>query len=531
MVYKAQTKCLKLEIDFFNDSWCLQENICIRQYLMPSCFQCPLGGPCQPVTDATQLQMPICAVNSERLRSLYLTIEMERKSTIEFCNPKSNIRLQEARRTLRRLMSDPNTQTNLANTLQSPNSLKIAKTRARLLLDPWIAKSSEDIIATASPIESLTNPNDENILQIGDGDSGSSTTGRTNVPLAEEADTKSKQNQISANKVSSSLENTKDPEFFSPGQTVDDPAMADKAPENGLEAVENETYISKFCKWISNISNRWIILFHFGVFALSSVLYNLGLEDDGRATFKNWADYFNSFAPHLGMSSLILGFLGTLNAKWNEAQKMFLCTSRPVELFNNALRRDIPGRHEKLEEFAKYIPLMWVLFVREMSPAFLQKVNLTYVQHSLRLSDSQMEALEKESKFLHPALVIYDWLTDLIEDMEDMSMFQCRGKDTGIKDAVYNLKSSCETVSWASKASLVSDPMFFVCYIVLHLYGWTGVLGWYSESAKTYYPSPFWMFYYLFVFFFDIGKINFNWFHYCGLRTVPSSVCSSCLLP
>lgn len=415
---------------------------------------------------------------------------MERKSTIEFYDPKSNIRLQEARRTLKRLTSETNTQANLANTLKSPSSLKIAKSRARLLQNQWIANSSEAITATVSPTESPINPNGENTWQIDDGDSGSSTTRRITVPLAEEANMKTKKMLITTDAVSS-------------------------------------PYNSKFCKWISYISSvnlrrfflRLLILLHIGAFVLIRIVYGELFDQERFATFNKWAAYFHLF-PSISMCVFVHTIFGAFITRRTELRRRIPQTSLPVELFSDALRKDIPGQQEKLKEFAYYILLMWLRFMPDLSPDLVQEANFTYIQHALHISESQMEDIKKESKFVSSANRVYERLKALVEDAENMSMFKARGKSDKIIDAsICSLSRSCMSVQDLLKETLFPEPIFSIFSYAIHLCGWIVVSGYYSDNAEMYFPSYFCIIYYPFGLLYDISSINVCWLDFCNIDT------------
>lgn len=144
-----------------------------------------------------------------------------------------------------------------------------------------------------------------------------------------------------------------------------------------------------------------IIILHLATFVLSRIVYNYVLNENGKADFDFWAEYLNSIPAALFVAFFIGPFWVQFTARRNEAPNL-PGTSRLTILFENAHRRNISDRHEKLAKFSRYTLLIWLLTPRDFSKLLHQQFpNYTVIKKDLNLTDGERIALEENERVHH----------------------------------------------------------------------------------------------------------------------------------
>jgi preprotein translocase subunit Sss1 len=261
----------------------------------------------------------------------------------------------------------------------------------------------------------------------------------------------------------------------------------------------------------------WILLAYLAAFGLSRAFYNFALSDDDKMAFDMWAAYFNSLPSNLNTIWFLGMVLNQMLSKRSTAtiQNVLPGTTHAMELFERALKNEIPERHQHVERFSRYILLMWLMTARQFSkPLEKEYSSWAKIQETLGLNDAEIQSLQRKEKKGEPlALVAYDWTKVFLAEMEERKCFTRPGEVAQMYQTVYLLKKNCGTAMKFSNRELVPRFMLWISRAVLHLFGWISVLGyqteikWEGKSEKWYLPSQFILPYFLVCFAYAASQI------------------------
>ncbi|KAI9564767.1 hypothetical protein GHT06_008508 [Daphnia sinensis] len=237
---------------------------------------------------------------------------------------------------------------------------------------------------------------------------------------------------------------------------------------------------------------KWLVIFlHLGTFILSRVIYNYVLQENGKAQFDNWADFFYIFPGALFIPFFAGPFLSQQTTKRNEVVDILPETRRLIELFENALKRNVPERHEKVVKFSRYVLLTWLLTMREFSKLLKDHFsNCMLIQKVLKLTDMERHALEKFEKDNIPmGDAIHGLLRTMVKHMES-SCHLNTGEAKILDEAVNNFKRNCDGVPKFFERKPLTVRFTWVSCFALHAFGWLSVFGikkemMYFFSAKS----------------------------------------------
>lgn len=261
----------------------------------------------------------------------------------------------------------------------------------------------------------------------------------------------------------------------------------------------------------------WILLAYLAAFGLSRAFYNFALSDDDKMAFNMWAAYFNSLPSNLNTVWFLGMVLNQMLSKRSTAtiQNVLPGTTHVMELFERALKKGIPERHQHVERFSRYILLMWLMTAREFSkPLEKEYSSWAKIQETLGLNDAEIQSLQRKEKKGEPlALVAYDWTKVFLAEMDDKKFFTSPGEVAQMYQTVYLLKKNCGRAMKFSNRELVPRIMLWISWAVLHLFGWISVLGyqtemeWEGKSEKWYFPSQYSLPYFLVCFAYAASQI------------------------
>lgn len=261
----------------------------------------------------------------------------------------------------------------------------------------------------------------------------------------------------------------------------------------------------------------WILLAYLAAFGLSRAFYNFALSDDDKMAFDMLAAYFNSLPSNLNTIWFLGMVLNQMLSKRSTAtiQNVLPGTTHVMELFERALKKGIPERHQHVERFSRYIMLMWLMTARQFSkPLEKEYSSWAKIQETLGLNDAEIQSLQRKEKKGEPlALVAYDWTKVFLAEMEEIKCFTSPGEAAQMYQTVYLLKKNCGTAMKFSNRELVPRFMLWISRAVLHLFGWISVLGfqteikWEGKSEKWYLPSQFFVPYFLACFAYAASQI------------------------
>lgn len=280
---------------------------------------------------------------------------------------------------------------------------------------------------------------------------------------------------------------------------------------NGHSPYPGSQYFAAFpktkAKLFAALVECSVIILHLATFILSRVIYNYVLDENGKAQFDFWADYFHSFPACLFITFFVGPFWVQFTAKRNEAPNILPGTSRLLVLFENALKRNVPDRHEKLIKFSRYTLLTWLLTMREFSKLLHQQFsNYMLIQKVLNLTDVERYALEENEKVNQPmGRPVHGWLRAMVKEMEFSGYFN-PGDAKTLNDAVYNLKRNCDGVLKFSTRKSVTVRFTWVSFVALHAFGWLSVFG--IKKGMAYLLSPYAIAYYCMYLANDIHRVN-----------------------
>lgn len=209
----------------------------------------------------------------------------------------------------------------------------------------------------------------------------------------------------------------------------DDCGPADRGIQRDEGVSSTATEFGESCKSLFHWKNSFFqliwkqALLYYLVYVAVTLIYNFVL------TNRHQKENFEALAREVGKYTtslpvvLLLGFFtsSALN-RWFLITNNMPGTSRPISAFIVSLQAETPDGTERVDRYARYVLLLWLLTFRNVSKSLRNKYpNLLAIQKSGFLIESERRVLEWH-KITNPSgritlpLVVFDWLNILIKD-------------------------------------------------------------------------------------------------------------------
>lgn len=193
-------------------------------------------------------------------------------------------------------------------------------------------------------------------------------------------------------------------------------------------------------------------------------------------------------------------------------------TSRAIGLFAMTLKEDAPDGSIRVDQYSRYVLLLWLLIFRTVCVPLRRKYpNLTAIQNAGFLREQERKQLEKHAAVMNSEktlpLVVYDWINLVLKDTCQKGYFLGTADYGRNIDAIQALKKSgSNMIKFASKNIPVS--LVQAVTIAIYFYGLTTVLL-RQVSEKTemwyvmvgYFPLPQALPYFLCYAWLKVGRV------------------------
>lgn len=209
----------------------------------------------------------------------------------------------------------------------------------------------------------------------------------------------------------------------------DDCGPADRGIQRDEGVSSTATEFGESCKSLFRWRNSFFqliwkqALLYYLVYVSVTIFYNFVL------TNRHQKENFEALAREVGKYTtslpviLLLGFFtsSALN-RWFLINNNMPGTSRPISIFIVSLQAETPDGSERVDRYARYVLLIWLLTFRNVSKSLRNKYpNLLAIQKSGFLMESERRILEwhkttNPSGRITLALIVFDWLNILIKD-------------------------------------------------------------------------------------------------------------------
>lgn len=153
-----------------------------------------------------------------------------------------------------------------------------------------------------------------------------------------------------------------------------------------------------------------------------TLIYNFALNRKQKANVEALAEQVGKYTTNLPVGLLLGFFTSSALNRWFSMTNSMPGTSQPISVFVDSLRVETPDGPERLEQYARYVLLLWLLTFRNVSKALRHKYpSLLAIQKSGFLTETERQVLELQ-KTKNPSgrvnlpLIVFDWLNVLIRD-------------------------------------------------------------------------------------------------------------------
>ncbi|XP_046635228.1 bestrophin-4-like [Daphnia pulicaria] len=202
-----------------------------------------------------------------------------------------------------------------------------------------------------------------------------------------------------------------------------------------------------------------------------TIVYKVGLDEEGKIAFRALAKYFSKQTGSLNLM-IMLGFFTT-----TAMQRLFTMhtampgTAKLISFFLMSIKQDLPEGPVLVEQFARWAVLSWVLTYRIVSKPLRDLFpDMVSLQRAGLIRENERYLLDRVEPIAanttpRPLLPI-DWMLLLARDCATENRYPDKGNYVKLLDFILGFKKSCgNTIKFATKNlphALIQAAIIFV---------------------------------------------------------------------
>lgn len=257
------------------------------------------------------------------------------------------------------------------------------------------------------------------------------------------------------------------------------------------------------------------------IYVSVTLIYTFLLDSASRASFDAVASYFARYTSSLPVVLLLGFFTSTALNRWFSIMQSIPGTNRPIALYVVSLKDDVPDGHARVDRYARYVLLLWLLTFRIVCESLRRRYpSLAEIQKAGFLRDHERQLLEKHIE--QPggkktvSLVVYDWLNALLRDTCQKGYFMVPNDFGRNIDAVQTLKKGGgNIIKFATKNIPVA--LIQAVTIAIYCYGLVSIMGhqvaekhYLTSVMSGYFPLPYALPFFFYYAWLKVGRIATN---------------------
>lgn len=236
-------------------------------------------------------------------------------------------------------------------------------------------------------------------------------------------------------------------------------------------------YLCWLLNWLNLIwkpaLGYYLVILAFGL------IYNFALDKSKQAVFNNVADYFSKYASDLPVITVVGFFTSSCVGQLCSAMQKFPVPNSVIRTFTQSLKKDAHERSERIELYARYVYLLWLLTFRRISPALrrefpslLDMETRGFILYNERLLLQKYEALPDGNDTLSP--LVYTLIVKLLEDTSEKGLLSDSGallRNIGV------INTLVENGNSVDRALFENSSLILMARVVTFAVYWFGILS------------------------------------------------------